>query len=90
MPKVEAGRHPDPVELLPGHAPVGEIAEPRRAAPMRSNQTQVNGSSGDSLLNRLLVAVALCRDHHQGALIRVRSGEIGAVNQPRVPAERAG
>ncbi len=25
--EVKAGRHPDPVELPPGHAPVGEVSE---------------------------------------------------------------
>src|SRR5215469_3737990 len=48
--KVESGRHPDPRELVLRHAPVGEIAEHRRAPPTRADKANVDGPCCDRAL----------------------------------------
>ena len=90
-PRSRPGGHPDPVELVLRHAPVGEVAEHRRAPLGRPDQAQVGGPGRDGLLDGLLVAVALGGHHHHRALVRVGRRERPAVHAPwlRQPSARA-
>ena len=87
MAQVQAGRHPDPAELIGGQAAVGQVAEHRGAAPAGADQAQVGGPGRERGLHRVLVAVPLGGDHHHGALGASAAENSGpatrSVRQPR-------
>ena len=88
--QVEPGRHPDVVQLLGGHAPVGEVAEHGRAALLRPDQAKVGGPGGRRPLEHVLVVVSLGGDDHHRPLVRVLGAEVPAGDQVGVPAQRLG
>ncbi len=86
-PEVQAGRHPDPVQLVARHPALGQVAQHRRAALARPDQAQVGGPGRDRLGHRLLVAVPLGGHHDHRPLVGVGRGEVLPGDQRR-PASR--
>jgi hypothetical protein len=88
--EVQAGRHCDPVKLLARNATVGEITEHPGTAFRRPDQAQVNGARCDRALHDRLVVVTLRGYHDHGPLVRVRRGEVGAIDKVGPPAQIGG
>src|SRR5690242_7190090 len=89
-PQVQAGRHPDPVELVLRHAAVREVAEHGGPAPARADKPEVGGPGRGRGLERLLVAVALGGHDDHGAAAGGFRREVGPADEVRPPAEGPG
>ena len=87
--EVQPDGHPHPVESLAGDAAVGEVAEHGLATLPRGDQADERRLGRDRPLERLLVTVALGRDHHDRTGVEPVAGEVVGVDDHGVPVSAA-